>query len=64
MWEKDKQLVAAYRQCMNDFITSVKENDADYSDICSEQSGKLNGYIAGQYDMYKDRNQSDMGEKQ
>jgi hypothetical protein len=56
MWEKDKQLVAAYRQCMNDFISSVNEGEADYSDICSTESGKLNGYIAGQYDMYKDRN--------
>jgi|TARA_B110000285_G_scaffold204058_1_gene240709 hypothetical protein len=56
MWEKDKQLVAAYRQCMNDFISSVNEGEADYSDICSTESGKLNGYIAGQYGMYKDRN--------
>lgn len=64
MWEKDKLLIAAYRQCMNDFIASVNEGDADYSDVCTEESGKLNGYIKGQYEMYRERNPSELGEKQ
>jgi hypothetical protein len=64
MWEKDKQLIAAYRACMNDFISQVQEGDADYSDICSTESGKLNGYIKGQYEMYRERNPSELGDKQ
>jgi hypothetical protein len=49
---------------MNDFIATVNENDADYSDICSTEATKLNGYIKGQYEMYQERNPSELGDKQ
>ena len=46
MWEKDKKLLAAYRQCMQEFLASVKEggDDVDYESACVVESGKIEHY--------------------
>ena len=53
MWEKDKKLIAAYRECMQTFMQSIKDGEAEYDSICTEESDKINGYTVSQMDSYK-----------
>jgi hypothetical protein len=53
MWEKDKQLLKKYRDCMAAFLEEVNSGEeVDYSEACAEESAKLSLYIAGQLGNY------------
>ena len=42
MWEKDKELLYNYRQCMSNFIAEAKENeDIEWEEACVVEGAKL-----------------------
>ena len=44
MWEKDKNMIYKYRQCIQAFMSEVKENsggDIDWESACVEEGEKL-----------------------
>jgi hypothetical protein len=45
MWEKDKQIIALYRECMNNFLAELKSGeDVDYESACLVQAERVQGY--------------------
>ena len=58
MWEKDKQMVFMYRQCIKNFIAEAKENpvDVDWTSICVEEGEKLTRYTNDMVTLYKMEN--------
>jgi hypothetical protein len=65
MWEKDKKLIAAYRECMQTFVQSLKDGDedADYESACVVEAEKLQSYTSCQMDYYQQRHASELSEK-
>ena len=58
MWEKDKQMVYMYRQCIKNFIAEARENPAevDWSSACVEEGEKLTRYTNDMVTLYKMEN--------
>ena len=43
MWEKDKELIYNYRQCMQNFIAEAKESngEVEWEEACAVEGAKL-----------------------
>lgn len=43
MWEKDKEMIYKYRQCINAFMSEARNSgvDADWESACVEEGEKL-----------------------
>ena len=45
MWEKDKELLTAFRSCFSTLLTSMKEGEeVDLSSACIEETEALTTY--------------------
>ena len=65
MWEKDKQLLNLYRECMANLMNDIKGGEeVDWEDACAVESAKLQSYTSSLIDIYKGRNPQDLNEKQ
>ena len=54
MWEKDKKVIIAFRECYKNFIESVRSGEeADYSGVCADETEALTTYTVGQINTYK-----------
>ena len=64
MWEKDKKLIAAYRECVKTFLQQLKDGDedADFASACVVESEKIQSYTACQVDYFNERHMSDQSE--
>ena len=64
MWEKDKQLVHAYRTCMEQFLTDLKAGEeVDYESACVVEAEKLTGYTFLVMKNYQDEHPSPLSDK-
>ena len=54
MWEKDKQLLKMYRECMANFVKDLRAGEeVDWEDACAVESAKLQQYTFDMVDHYK-----------
>lgn len=45
MWERDRQLLIAFRDCWKNFNQSIKDGEeVDYSDACTKETEQLLKY--------------------
>ena len=64
MWEKDKQLLAMYRECIANFMKDVRAGEeVDYEDACAVESAKLQLYTATMIEQYQQKNPQMTNEK-
>ena len=57
MWEKDKQLLSMYRECMSNLMTEIKSGEEiEWEDACSVESAKLQQYTFDMVWLYKNGN--------
>lgn len=50
MWEKDKQLLASYRECMQAAIQEMKAGEeVDFESTCNVEQEKLQSYTMVQF---------------
>jgi len=53
MWEKDKKMLATYRECMNKFLDELKAGEeVDYEAACIVESEKLSRYTFCNVDLW------------
>ena len=54
MWEKDKKLLNAFKECYNNMIQSIESGeDVDYSSTCVEETEALTSYTITIINNYK-----------
>lgn len=54
MWEKDKQIVAKYRACMENFIAEVKSGEEpDYESACAVEAAQILKYAGAAFEHYQ-----------
>lgn len=64
MWEKDKKLLAQYRECMSQVVADLKAGEeVDFESACIVESEKLTGYTFAQVEMYQLKNPMTLSEK-
>ena len=57
MWEKDKQLLRMYRECVSNLMTDLKAGEeVEWEDACAVESAKLQQYTFDMLDHYKNHN--------
>ena len=57
MWEKDKQLLDMYRECVATTIADIKAGEEiEWEDACAVESAKLQQYTSDMISVWKDRN--------
>ena len=57
MWEKDKQLLKMYRECMGNLMSEIKQGEEiEWEDACAVESAKLQQYTSDMIDYYKMHN--------
>ena len=57
MWTHDKNLLAAYRECMQGIVDSLKQKEeVDYDSMCEAEGNKLMGYTAAMLEEWEDKN--------
>ena len=65
MWEKDKELLEMYRNCMKNLMTEIRDGEEiEWEDACSVESAKLQQYTFDMIYRYKSMNVSEISEKQ
>ena len=64
MWEKDKELIYNYRQCMQNFIAEAKESngEVEWEEACAVEGAKLQAYTMNMLDLYRDQHPQALGE--
>ena len=64
MWEKDRQLLKAFRECYANLATSMTEGeDVDVAGTCVEETEALTAYTVSVIDYYKGKHPSEMSDK-
>ena len=66
MWEKDKQVLAMYKECVSNFQEEVAENgetEVEWEDVCSVEAGKLTHYTLDMIYAWKSKNEIKISEK-
>ena len=64
MWEKDKKLIAAFRECYANMHQSLADGeDIDITSTCVEETEALTAYTVKMIDLYKNSHPSEMSEK-
>ena len=54
MWEKDKQLLKMYRECMANLMNDIQEGEEiEWEDACAVESAKLQQYTFDMVDLYR-----------
>ena len=57
MWEKDKQLLNMYRECMTNLMSEIKDGEEiEWEDACAVESAKLQQYTFDMVDLYRNSN--------
>ena len=63
MWEKDKELLYNYRQCIANFMAEAKDSDnVEWEEACVVEGAKLTAYTMNMLDLYRDKNPQAVGE--
>ena len=64
MWEKDKQLLRMYRECMTNLMSEIRSGDEiEWEDACAVESAKLQQYTFDMLEHYKMHNVQSVSEK-
>ena len=64
MWEKDKQLMRAFKECFANLHASMEANEeVDLTSACVEESEALISYTMASMDYYKNKNGSEVSDK-
>lgn len=64
MWEKDKQVLAMYRECVATMLESMRAGEEiDYETTCVVESEKLAGYTMAQVGTWQRQHPSQLSEK-
>ena len=64
MWEKDKQLLKMYRECVSNLMSEVKAGEEiDWEDACAVESAKLQQYTYDMLWLYRQNNVQQVSEK-
>ena len=64
MWEKDKQLLKMYRECMQNLMSDLKSGEEiEWEDACAVESAKLQQYTSDMIILYKNKNIQNVSEK-
>ncbi len=64
MWEKDKQLLRAYRECWANLKTSIEAGEeVDITSSCIEETEALTSYTITIMDHYKTKHPQEVSEK-
>ena len=54
MWEKDKKVLRAFKECYANMIESIQAGEeVDYGGTCVEETEALTTYTVGQITQYK-----------
>lgn len=65
MWEKDKQILAIYRDCMTNFLAELQAGeDVDYETACLAQAERVQGYTFKAVSLYQAQHPSKISDKQ
>jgi hypothetical protein len=65
MWEKDKQIIALYRECMQNFLAELKAGeDVDYESACLVEAERVQGYTFKAVTLYQADHPSKLSDKQ
>jgi hypothetical protein len=63
LWEKDKRVVAMYKECMTNFMEQARSGeDVDWEDACSVEAGKVQSYLNDMIYTYKYMNAKQFSE--
>lgn len=61
MWEKDKQLLRAFRECWANVDTQLKDKEeVDVTSVCIEETEALTTYTIGMINYYKGKQNSSL----
>lgn len=64
MWEKDKKLLNAFKECYGNLVQSMEAGeDVDLSGSCVEETEALTSYTIATINYYKTKHPSEMSEK-
>ncbi len=64
MWEKDRKLIAAFRECFTNLHASMEAGEeVDLQNACVEESQALASYTMSVMDFYKDKNPAEVSDK-
>lgn len=64
MWERDRQLLKAFKDCFANATTSIKEGEeVDYSSICTSETEALIKYTLSNINYYKENHPQELNDK-
>lgn len=64
MWEKDKKILNAFKECYKNMIQSIESGeDVDYSATCVEETEALTTYTITMMNHYKNTHTQEVGYK-
>jgi len=64
MWEKDKQLIHQYRECIANFMQEVRSGEeVDWEAACVVEGAKLQSYTFDMVDVYRMKHPQALSEK-
>ena len=64
MWEKDRRLLNAFRECYSNLITSIEAGeDVELGGACVEETEALTAYTIATIGYYKTKNSTAIPEK-
>ena len=64
MWEKDKKILAAFRECYQNMIQSLEAGEqVDFGSTCIEETEALASYTSSQINYYKNTHVTELSDK-
>ena len=64
MWEKDKKVLSAFKECYNNMVSSIEAGeDVDYSSTCVEETEALVSYTVSIMNYYKNNKSQEVSYK-
>ena len=64
MWEIDRQLIKAYKECYTNLLTEMKEGgDPDLSSMCVQETNALQNATGKAIAYYQDKNPQNQRER-
>lgn len=64
MWEKDRMLLKAYKECYSNMLASIEAGEeVDYSSTCVQETEALVSYTVSVINKYKNNTPQEVGFK-
>lgn len=64
MWEKDRQLLKAFRECYSNLVSSMDTGEeVDVAGTCVEETEALTAYTLSVIEYYKAKHPSEMSDR-